>query len=735
MFPGRLRTTRLLPTLCLLLFYCAAGVARTNTPNSHLFPLPDALRSNVEFWKNIYAKHSEREVVIHDSWDLGIVYEVVNLDELVGGAKVSSRIEWKKVEQVKQRYAEMLLKLAARRRIDSGQLNDEEKRVLNLFGGKASSKQLRTAAKRIRGQSGLRDRFRRGLEKSGMYMGQIEKIFQEEGVPAELTLLPHVESSFNYNAYSKLGAAGLWQFTRSTGRLYMKIDYTVDERLDPIVATRSAARLLKSNYNMLGSWPLAITAYNHGPNGMKRAKRKFGTDIAKIVRHYRSRSFGFASRNFYSEFLAAVEVATNHEVYFRDVKFASPQQYIEFQLPHYIDIRSLLEKIELELEEFASHNPALRSPVLEGKRRIPKDYRVRVPFRDDLDMRRTYAGISSQFKFDRQVTPDWHKVRSGETLHRIARKYGVDVRELVVLNNIGNAHRIFAGQNLQIPDGKRPASITVVKSTEQALEEPRLADASHALAKPEGILDVPSTRRAVPDVGADVAPRDGSKAENEKPSSSLPPKPLATDLSRKHNLLASVEVRRIESRYESVEDVMAMALPGYHVEMNRDMDLRVVRRTKHEIPEFTFRGIDIPQNGRIRIEPDETLGHIADWLDVQTYKLRRINNLGASSSIQIGQDLQLTFERVTPEEFHRRRIEFHQGIEEDFYRNFVVRGEQVYKVRPGENIWVICNRTIEIPHWLIKKHNSGKRLTSLMAGEELIIPIVEARASAAILSE
>ena len=130
-------------------------------------------------------------------------------------------------------------------------------------------------------------------------------------------MLPHVESSFNPRAYSKVGAAGLWQFMRSTGRRYMRIDGAVDDRLDPFRSTEAAAQLLAYNYRVLGTWPLALTAYNHGTAGMRRAKETLGTDdIVRIVRNYTSRTFGFASRNFYVSFLAALEIDRNPEKYF-----------------------------------------------------------------------------------------------------------------------------------------------------------------------------------------------------------------------------------------------------------------------------------------------------------------------------------------------------------------------------------------------------------------------------------
>ena len=163
------------------------------------------------------------------------------------------------------------------------------------------------AADDVRFQLGQSDRFRAGLMRAGAWEAHIAEVLANLGLPAQIAALPHVESSFDPSAYSKVGAAGLWQFMRSTGRRFLRIDNAVDERMDPFRETEAAAQLLNYNYRLLGSWPLAITAYNHGAEGMLRAREQLGTDdIVRIVREYHSPTFGFASRNFYVSFLAAL---------------------------------------------------------------------------------------------------------------------------------------------------------------------------------------------------------------------------------------------------------------------------------------------------------------------------------------------------------------------------------------------------------------------------------------------
>lgn len=690
-----------------------------NSSGSEKFPLSETLKPNVLFWINVYAKYTEREVIIHDSWDLDIVYEVVNLDKLFPGVKVSSRIEWKKIEQIKKEYQNILRRLSKKSNVKIESLKGKELRIAKLYGKRFNSKRLRAGVRYVRGQTGLKYRFKKGLQRSGIYIKRMREIFINHGMPLELLALPHVESSYNYKAYSKLGAAGLWQFTRSTGRQFMTVNYNVDERLDPLVATESAARLLKKNYETLKSWPLAITAYNHGRGGMKRAKRKFGTDISKIVRRYRSRSFGFASRNFYSEFLAALHVSQNYTEYFGEFELYQPNQFLEFNIPDYIYVKTLLDKLNIKLEEFAEYNPALRNPVLKSKRRIPRNFTIRIPFQNNLDMEEMYAQISTEFKFKDQIAPDWHKVRRGENLSNIARKYRVSLYELMSANSIRNAHRIYVGQNLQIPDTKNRIRTSVAKAKPTKQVETRLAEAVDVKSeKSKSILDVPAiaAERTI-EKNTDILTI----------TTPLPDKPQITRVTEEQQEAIAVDAQKLKNSYQSVDVVMAMALPDFYVELTKNNDLRVVRETKVEEVHESFRDVDFPQNGMVNVEPDETLGHFAEWLKVPTYKLRRVNRMSYGVPIQIGQSLLLTFESVTPEQFHTRRVEYHKGIEEDFYRNFRIEGENLYTVRRGDNIWLICNRNVGMPHWLLKKYNPNKNFGKLVAGEDIVIPLVEAR--------
>jgi len=349
------------------------------------FPYPDSLRPQVEFWKKIFGKYSKFHSIIHDAENMK-VYKVLDFSPLINDEGLDTATVYQiKQNQTKleiERIRAILLKLH-KCNPDCQELNDEEQKIWRLYRSvKAQDKFLQAADEdRLRSQTGIRERFADGIRISRRYLKAMEAIFRQEGVPVELTRLPFIESSFNVQAYSKVGAAGIWQFMPSTGRLYkMRINNLVDERRDPLVASVAAARFLKANYEMLGTWPLAITAYNHGPGGLAAAVDAVGTtDIAVIIKNYRGKRFGFASRNFYPEFLAAMLVEGNFEDHFGPLHTEAPLVHDEVLLKEAIPLRTAARFAGTDETELVILNPALSEVVREGRASIPRNYNLRVP--------------------------------------------------------------------------------------------------------------------------------------------------------------------------------------------------------------------------------------------------------------------------------------------------------------------------------------------------------------------
>jgi len=436
--------------LLIPLFFSVAHANFTNNPKSasaYKFVTPLGLEAEVNFWKKIYSEYTTHHAVIHDMRNLAIVYEVVYL----GKKPMSRRTKERKLERKKEKYKKILRRIAKTK--DKSLLKGDDLRIYNLV-----KKDFRKASRRIRAQLGLKDRFKKGVENSGLYMNEIIRILRKNNLPEELRVLPHVESSFQVGAYSSAGAAGIWQFTRGTGRLFMRVGYDIDERRDPILATHGAAKLLKKNFQVINSWPLAITAYNHGLQGMKRAKKRFGPDIVKIVKKYKSRTFGFASRNFYAEFLAALHVVNNQNKYFPNLNIKKPLHRVGIKLPSYIDINTAIKYFGMSRDEIADANPSLRRPVLNGEKRIPKGYLFQAPSWKIDDINARYKKIPQKVLYSNQRRSKWYTVRRGDTLSGIALRFRTNVRSLKSYNNIGRRNRIYIGQVLQLPRGKRKLS-------------------------------------------------------------------------------------------------------------------------------------------------------------------------------------------------------------------------------------------------------------------------------------
>lgn len=682
------------------------------------FTVPVGLETQVDFWKAIYSKYTTRQVVIHDDEDLSIIYTVVEL-----GDNTSNRHRRREVRKAINKYKAILHKLAKLDKLTH--LTYEEDRVARMV-----KKDFYRAARRIRDQLGQADRFEDGIRRAGRYMPEIKRIFKEVGVPEQLSALPHVESSFQVHAYSSAGAAGVWQFTRSTGRRFMTINYEVDERKDPILAAYAAAKLLKYNYESVGSWPLAITAYNHGLRGMMRAKEKHGDDIVKIVQNYRSRIFGFASRNFFAEFLAALEVSTSPDLYFPNHVKEKPITYSTVQLRDYVSISTLEKYLGMDREEIAFYNPALRRPVITGKKHVPKHYVLKAPADRYPNLASLYEEIPAAMKHNQQVRSRWYKVQWGDTLISIANRLGTTVSKLKELNVIGHRNRIYRGQVLEIPGwNDEKVKITKVKTDwsqydfqvgETFQYRVKRRDTLTRIAKKHGVhvgvlaqinnLTNPHALR----VGQMVkVPKDPNMIEAKLAAQKTAP-------AEKEKLEVTVKQVAVKPETPDVkkenegETILASAgVQEFNTDRPAFRPMRFIPRMEGEYP-----------IGIARVDFDETLSHFADWARISVRELRRLNNLRWRSRIHINQTIKVPFRRVTPEEFETKRQEYHKAIQEDFYTSYKVEKVLVRTLKKGDTLWELCNNEYVIPLWLLGYYNPGKDLNSLHIGEDIKIPLI-----------
>ncbi len=402
-------TARWLLPLCFFCLAFAPGTtqAQIKPGTEDPFPLVPGLESAVEFWKKIFAEYSSSQLVYFDPLDMSRIYEVVDVGE-------DSRPD--------------------------GYINGERARIAAGNG---------VDVERVQAQRGIKERTAAGLKRSGRHIAQMQQIFRDRGLPIELTYLPIVESSYDMNARSNVGALGMWQFMRTTGRQYMRVDRSIDERRDPIESTRAAAAFLQQSYDILGSWPLAITAYNFGPGGMARAVAAIESDnLVDLIGQYNHPYWGFAPKNFYAEFLAAVEIGKNVNQYFPELQLDSPVAVKEVELKNSVSVVALAKSTGLTKDQLLGWNPALSAQT----RSVPAGYRVKVPV-DSSMQPLPLVEVAERQSQPQEQRPQVvrHQVKRGETLFQIARRYGASVERILQVNGMHKSHRLQAGTTLLVP--------------------------------------------------------------------------------------------------------------------------------------------------------------------------------------------------------------------------------------------------------------------------------------------
>jgi membrane-bound lytic murein transglycosylase D len=723
--------------LCLLVLTGILGSERTEAADDPV-PRPPQLERDVQFWIRVYTQIDTNAGFLHDQSNLGVVYETLHF------APDSPPSERQRlVDQARERYAATLRRIAG-----SGDqpLSVDDQRIRDLWGSDAAPARLREAVEDIRFQLGQSDRFRSGLIRAGAWETHIAETLANLGLPAELAVLPHVESSFNPGAYSKVGAAGLWQFMRSTGRRYMRIDGAVDDRLDPFRSTEAAAQLLAYNYRVLGTWPLALTAYNHGTAGVRRAKETLGTDdIVRIVRSYNSRTFGFASRNFYVSFLAALDIDRNPEKYFGPLQKERETHFQEIEVPAYVSVSALQHALTMEPTELRALNPALLPAVWNGAQRVPKGYRLRLPadgshWSSQLLAQRLTPGEM----FAGQRAPPRYRVQRGDTLAALADRYGVSIESLAGMNHLRTSAHLSPGRVLTVPE---TTAITLASATSSSSVPPLTPSPSTVPVAPAPAPARPMTLAAPAKLPVPTSPPAVASATSPP---ALPPSASAGSAAREPVTVAAPTAAAVAppspggavspevALRESAED--AAAIEEVVVASTRPRAgsaLQPLSAAQAEAlgpalgpaadTEQSADPIDysVAQDGTIHVAAEETLGHYADWLGITSARLRELNHLRFRSPVLIGQRVKLDFSRVTPEVFETLRHEYHRELQAAYFAAHRIVGTEIRIARPGDSVWTLSQHRPQLPLWLLQQYNPDLDLTALRAGTQIVMPRVE----------
>ena len=739
------------------------------------FPCPKEIHRRVDFWIEVFKGWGKEMAIFHDPVVPERVYRVLDTGEGCGG-----RVR-KRIKANFQDIRNDLRALASRLEAGQGAASDYQRHLLGLFPG-GNSEAIRRASRDIRCQSGVRDGFVAGLKRFNRFSDMVDGVLAENKLPPDIRYLPFVESSYNPRAYSKAGAAGLWQIMPATARsLGLEINATQDERLDPEAATRAAAKYLHDatirlltvsrekdpGISQEAINPFVITSYNYGVNGMRRAIRRIGPDYMSVLNRYKSPSFQVAVKNFYASFLAARHVARNASRYFPGVAPDAAEQTTTVVLQHATSMERIKEVYGVSESDLKPLNASLTRFVWNGWRLIPAGYRLQLPWRKNGWKRETAALMAMAPEKD-VPGADSYTVRKGDTACGIARALRVNCSTLISANNLGNRALIRVGQQLIIP--RKPGQSGVATGGRKSAPSTwtvKRGDTACGIARRTGVdckelIRVNQLGRkarilvgqqlVIP--GADYLGRNlaGLNADNryivQKGDS-------ACKVARRFQV-SCPELIRLNglNRRAVIHPGQKLAIPGL---VTPDTTETATRLATQSAPVDAPKGSD-SESGKpaadnrltnlldtlpdlsirvgsasgkpayyIYVEVDETLGHYADWLGIGGSRiLRQLNGLSGRSALQLGQRLRLP--EITPEtvsRFEQKRTEYHQVLSETLKENYQLVGIENYTVKSGESLWDMSQR-LGFPLWLLYRLNPELRHTGLSAGRSIRLPQLRA---------
>ncbi len=520
----------------------------------------------------------------------------------------------------------------------------------------------------------------------------------------------------------------------------MQIDHIVDERRDPFLSSDAAARLLQDNYAVIQSWPLAITAYNHGLSGMRRVVRRQKTDdIGVIVESYTSRTFGFASRNFYVAFLAAVDVDANAERYFGPINVDPPTDFVLATTTHYMDAATVARAVNVPMSDLRRSNPALMDTVWAGDKFVPKGFELRLPARNGSDPVALLAAVPAGDRYAAQRPDEYHRVRRGETLSEIAELYRVSLAALVRTNNLRSRNFIRAGQLITLPIGASGTPPSLARASREPLPSDgeyvvRRGDSIDRIAQRFGVDEttllsannIPNRNRIYPGQVLRLPGFENAAAETqtEQPIVVAAVDPVTESVTESEiiQVAAAAPAMRPIIGQPVVFTLIAeqTGLPAGRIE-EAVLDDNVLASEQARLAADPS-DYSVAANNTIEVQSLETLGHYADWLEIRTQRLRDMNGMPFRQAVVLGQRIELDFSSVDAASFEQRRLAYQEELQESFFSTYQIADIEDHVIRTGDSLFLLALRTYRIPVWLLRQYNPDLDLDRVIPGTVVKFP-------------